>query len=507
MTKQNISGVACALAIAVPYSLAGIACGDSETTDQTGSQSSGENGGGGSGHQGGDGAGGGDGGRGGDGAGGVGAQGGMGGDGGSAFGGMGGDGGQGGAAAICGDAMISNMETCDDGDAMAGDGCDDACQTEAGWSCMGEPSVCSATCGDGLVRGSEGCDDMNTTALDGCDGACAVEMGYSCMGEPSVCVFTCGDGTLDASENCDDNNLANGDGCSSVCQVEVTETEPNDTSATANAAIDPFIAVFDPAGDQDFLQIPVSLNGAPSATVRLVTIDLDQQFGNGDMNTGSCTGLSLDTVVSLFDTDGVTSLGSDDDGGPGLCSDLSASVPTDGTYFAQLNEFDNDDVRGYATVVTIVPEFFPCAAGQTFVEVNSSDTPLPISETTPTISVVNVAAVGTVRRTMVRYNELRHTYNDDLDVFLIAPDATRVELHTDIGGFSDDMLGTLFDDTCQVMPDLVAEAPFSGCYAPEGTLGSLIGSTASGNWTLEISDDAPGDQGTLESWTLGLCVQ
>ncbi len=43
------------------------------------------------------------------------------------------------------------------------------------------------TCGNGVIEPGEACDDMNTIGTDGCTAACTVDLGYSCAGEPSVC--------------------------------------------------------------------------------------------------------------------------------------------------------------------------------------------------------------------------------------------------------------------------------------------------------------------------------
>jgi len=43
----------------------------------------------------------------------------------------------------CGDGVIGAPEACDDGDETPGDGCDAICQIEPGWTCEGEPSVCT----------------------------------------------------------------------------------------------------------------------------------------------------------------------------------------------------------------------------------------------------------------------------------------------------------------------------------------------------------------------------
>jgi cysteine-rich repeat protein len=44
---------------------------------------------------------------------------------------------------VCGDGLIEGAEQCDDGGTTPGDGCDAGCQIESGWTCAGEPSVCS----------------------------------------------------------------------------------------------------------------------------------------------------------------------------------------------------------------------------------------------------------------------------------------------------------------------------------------------------------------------------
>jgi len=98
-------------------------------------------------------------------------------------------------AATCGDGYVwAGHETCDDGNSVNTDSC---------------PGTCTAaTCGDGYVwAGHETCDDGNNDDTDNCPGTC----------QPAVC----GDGYVWAGhEECDDGNTANGDGCSSICAIE-----------------------------------------------------------------------------------------------------------------------------------------------------------------------------------------------------------------------------------------------------------------------------------------------
>jgi cysteine-rich repeat protein len=77
----------------------------------------------------------------------------------------------------CGDNVVMGTEVCDDGNT---DDCD---------GCRGDCSADETGCGDGFV--CEGCDDGNTESLDGCSASCTVEAGWTCAGEPSVCTVTC----------------------------------------------------------------------------------------------------------------------------------------------------------------------------------------------------------------------------------------------------------------------------------------------------------------------------
>ena len=122
----------------------------------------------------------------------------------------------------CGNGTLDAGEACDDGGTANGDGCSNTCEIESGYECSGEPSVCVKKCGNGTIQPANGevCDDHNGTSGDGCSSTCQVEPGYNCSGQPSVCTFVCGNGTFQSGETCDDNNAVAGDGCSAVCQIE-----------------------------------------------------------------------------------------------------------------------------------------------------------------------------------------------------------------------------------------------------------------------------------------------
>ncbi len=81
---------------------------------------------------------------------------------------------------ICGNGVVAIPEECDDGNLINGDGCSSACTLE------GPPP-----CGDGLIWLGEGCDDGDALGGDGCSSTCQIEPGFSCTGQPSICTADC----------------------------------------------------------------------------------------------------------------------------------------------------------------------------------------------------------------------------------------------------------------------------------------------------------------------------
>jgi subtilisin-like proprotein convertase family protein len=96
--------------------------------------------------------------------------------------------------------------------------------------------------------------------------------------------------------------------------------------------------------------------------------------------------------------------------------------------------------------------------------------------------------------------KISHSFLADLDVFLIGPDGTRVELFTDIGGAGANADAILDDEAGALVAG--AFAPVNGRFQPEGPLAAFDGKDAKGLWILEITDDAAADVGTLNSWSL-----
>jgi subtilisin-like proprotein convertase family protein len=98
--------------------------------------------------------------------------------------------------------------------------------------------------------------------------------------------------------------------------------------------------------------------------------------------------------------------------------------------------------------------------------------------------------------------DLTHTWDSDLDIYLIAPDGTMVMLVSGQGGDGDNYQNTCFRADASV--SIVGQpAPFSGVFKPMGQLG-LVNNGQDGNndWTLRIVDTYPADDGQVLSWSI-----
>ncbi|MDB5351277.1 MAG: cya 2 [Planctomycetota bacterium] len=135
---------------------------------------------------------------------------------------------------------------------------------------------------------------------------------------------------------------------------------------------------------------------------------------------------------------------------------------------------------------------------RTFVNIDAAKAIPDGGKLTSTIAVSGAA--GTIADIDVTLS-INHVNDADLDVFLISPTGVRVELFTDLGGSGDNVVKLSLDDAA-VIAMSAAEAPFSGRFRPEGSLSALNGLSTNGTWTLEITDDATGSTGTLQSWSL-----
>ena len=183
-------------------------------------------------------------------------------------------------ADVCGDEIVSGAETCDDGNAVDGDGCD-SCQIvpiAEGQPC--DPNSEIYACADNTYCGQP-----------------------AQKGDPvNVCIaHACGDDLLGPSEECEDAEEDLCDAC--VVQIDLPRAEePNDRENAFQLEFDEnqqaeALFQLNPAGDEDWFvfTLPVQAN---------LSIGTRSYTGTG------CEG---DTIVDFYAIDGETAIATDDD--------------------------------------------------------------------------------------------------------------------------------------------------------------------------------------------------
>jgi len=97
---------------------------------------------------------------------------------------------------------------------------------------------------------------------------------------------------------------------------------------------------------------------------------------------------------------------------------------------------------------------------------------------------------------------INHTYDGDIDAYLVAPNGDSVEICTDIFQVGqDDNLIALFDDQADSALVTNRYVDIGPIVRPESPMNSVFsGTNALGYWQLHVNDDVGGDFGWLNAW-------
>jgi len=114
----------------------------------------------------------------------------------------------------------------------------------------------------------------------------------------------------------------------------------------------------------------------------------------------------------------------------------------------------------------------------------------------PGISIVDLT---------LRIDDLRHPYDGDLQISLIAPNGTEVLLVDRVGGSGNDFVGTRLNDAVSLPSIADGTAPFTDDFRPDRPLSTFRDMPSVGIWTLKVADRAPNDVGVLNAWSMQVC--
>ncbi|MFD9699787.1 S8 family serine peptidase [Lentzea sp. NPDC059081] len=150
---------------------------------------------------------------------------------------------------------------------------------------------------------------------------------------------------------------------------------------------------------------------------------------------------------------------------------VSGTATAEGTYSVTVTATDTEGGTG-STSFTWWVGSASCAP-----QTNGTDVTIP-DNSTVTSTVAFSGCTGTASPVSTVEVHIKHTYQGDLVVDLVAPDGSVYNLHNRTGGSTDDI-----DQTYTV---------------------NLSSETRDGTWTLRVRDAATIDTGTIDTWTLTL---
>jgi autotransporter-associated beta strand protein len=140
---------------------------------------------------------------------------------------------------------------------------------------------------------------------------------------------------------------------------------------------------------------------------------------------------------------------------------------------------------------------------------NNNVTAIPDNGTVD--SLITVSGITTPIKRVTVSLHITHGADSHLDISLVAPDGTIVNLSSDNGGASANYGTDCTDANRTTFSDLAitaitsASAPFVGTFRPEEALSAFnerFGAAANGTWRLRIADDTATTAGSLQCWSL-----
>ncbi|MBN4051303.1 proprotein convertase P-domain-containing protein, partial [bacterium AH-315-M05] len=250
-------------------------------------------------------------------------------------------------------------------------------------------------------------------------------------------------------------------------------------------------------GDTSTILTAYGTGGAPPYTYLWNTGDTSQSItiGPGIYTVVLSDATSLVSCDSVFDNCRI---------GSAIVNGLGAPVTVSAGNDTSICLGDTVQLNG---TVQVVPGSYPLSA------YNTTDFPIPnddhdgnnYSATHGVQSTIDISGscYNSITSGMIQSVCISIDYPKakDIDIFLVCPDGTWIELSTDNGGGDPAYSNTCFTPTAST--NITAAAPpFTGDFLPEDSFDNLNGCPINGTWTLNVQDDKGGPVGTLLGWSI-----
>ncbi len=232
-----------------------------------------------------------------------------------------------------------------------------------------------------------------------------------------------------------------------------------------------------------------------SGMIRIFTCGLAGAGNNHNhvyhVNTGSCATLNLNDVIYTQDR-GCTQDPAD---GVSLTMPVTMGSPI---------YIEWDDLGGNTGPFTWTLEYV--TGGNTCTDYVANDVPIAISgvQAGTITSTINVPTAGTITDVNIKNLTGTHSYVGDLTFTLISPQNTQVVLIQNQCGDNATGFNISLDDEATN----ALSCPLSGMNTqrPQNMLSAFDGQNPQGNWMLQVNDNFDDDGGSLNGWTLEICV-
>ena len=276
---------------------------------------------------------------------------------------------------------------------------------------------------------------------------------------------------------------------------------PDDITFSTPPAFTPQVA-FNPAdtdGELDFViaDFAPPLASLPSGIIVSITFAV----GTPPATLGAAVNFSQSPAASFGNTAGQSVPGTTDNGSVLIVVPTSTPTPT-------LTPTRTNTPTPTPTKTSAVPRVYlplirrgpPCVF-------TSTDVPkyIPDNYNVGVESTLALPAPGvSISNLTVIIDNLLHTYNSDLQIYLVAPDNRSVLIVDRVGDDQDSFIGTRLSDR-YTKPIASGTQPFAGEFRPSNPLAAFNGGNSAGVWKLRVVDVANSDVGVLYGWSLEVC--